>query len=195
MRSYFGTHNHSHYSNIRLLDAINRPVDMVNKAIELGLSGIAITDHECVSGWMEFNQIATKLHETNPNFRIALGNEIYLTDDRSMGQKYFHFLLIAKDAIGAKAMRELSSIAWNNSYVDRRMERVPTLKSDLQEVIGKYRGHVIATSACIGGELSSNVLMMEQARAAGDTTTANQCYKNITNSSILFRLIWRRFLY
>ena len=67
MRSYFGTHNHSHYSNIRLLDAINRPVDMVNKAIELGLSGLAITDHECVSAWMEFNQIATKLHESHPD--------------------------------------------------------------------------------------------------------------------------------
>ena len=180
MRSYFGTHNHSHYSNIRLLDAINRPVDMVNKAIELGLSGLAITDHECVSAWMEFNQIATKLHESNPDFRIALGNEIYLTDDRSMGQKYYHFLLIAKDALGAKALRELSSITWSNSYVDRRMERVPTLKSELQKVIMNYQGHVIATTACIGGELSSNVLLMEQARAAGDINTANQCYKNIT---------------
>lgn len=181
MRSYFGTHNHSHYSNIRLLDAINRPVDMVNKAIELGLSGIAITDHECVSAWMEFNQIAQKLHESNPNFKIALGNEIYLTDDRSMGQKYYHFLLIAKDALGAKALRELSSIAWSNSYVDRRMERVPTLKSELQKVIMNYQGHIIATTACIGGELSSNVLLMEQARAAGDTNKADQCYKNITN--------------
>ena len=91
MRSYFGTHNHSHYSNIRLLDAINRPVDMVNKAIELGLSGLAITDHECISSWMEFNQIATKIRESNPDFRIALGNEIYLTDDRSMGQSIIIF--------------------------------------------------------------------------------------------------------
>lgn len=181
MRSYFGTHNHTHYSNIRLLDSINRPADLINKAMELGLSGVAITDHECLSSAIEINQIATKLRKSNPDFRIALGNEIYLTNDRSMGQKYYHFLLIAKDALGAKALRKLSSIAWSNSYADRGLERVPTLKSELQEVIMNYQGHVIATTACIGGELSSNVLLMEQARAVGDINTADKCYKNITS--------------
>ena len=38
-------------------------------------------------------------------FTIALGNEIYLTDDRTSGQKYYHFLLIAKDEIGYKALK------------------------------------------------------------------------------------------
>ena len=45
---------------------------------------------------------------------------------------------------------ELSSIAWYNSYFDRGMERVP-LKSELQ-VMKKYKGHVMATYACMGGE-------------------------------------------
>ena len=72
-------------SNIRLLDCINRPKALIDKAIELGLSGIAITDHEALCGHMEINQYAKKLQETNPEFTIALGNEIYLTDTRDKG--------------------------------------------------------------------------------------------------------------
>ena len=34
-----------------------------------------------------------------------------------------------------KALRELSTQAWRNSYVDRKMERVPLLKSELEEII------------------------------------------------------------
>ena len=44
MQSYFGCHNHTIYSNIRLIDSINQPEDLIDKAIELGLAGIAITD-------------------------------------------------------------------------------------------------------------------------------------------------------
>ena len=72
---------------------------------------------------MEVNKIMSKMHEIDPNFTIALGNEIYLTEDRSLGQKYYHFILIAKDEIGHKALRELSSMAWYNLYTDRKMER------------------------------------------------------------------------
>ena len=139
-------------------DCINRPKALIDKAIELGLSGIAITDHECLAAHVEVNQYAEKLKETNPNFVIALGNEIYLTEDRSNGQKYYHFLLIAKDAIGHKALREMSSTAWYGSYVDRKMERVPLLKSEMKEIMSRYKGHVIATTACIGGELSTLAL-------------------------------------
>ena len=103
MRTYFGIHNHTYYSNIRLLDSINRPTDLIDKAIELGLSGIAITDHECLSAHMEVNQYAQKIKEKYPYFTIALGNEVYLTDTRDRGQKYYHFILIAKDAEGHRA--------------------------------------------------------------------------------------------
>ena len=159
MRSYFGIHTHTMYSNLRLLDCINRPEDLIAKAVELGLSGIMITDHECLSSHVIVNKIAQKMLETNPDFRIGLGNEIYLVDTRENGQKYYHFILGARDAIGHQMLRELSSTAWFNSYSDRGMDRVPTLKSELRDVIEKYgKGHLIATTACIGGELSSNVL-------------------------------------
>lgn len=160
-------------------DCINRPDKLIDKAIEFGLSGIAITDHECLSAHMEVNQYAKKLRETHPDFTVALGNEIYLTDTRDNGQKYYHFILIAKDALGHRALRELSSIAWKNSYVDRRMERVPTLKSELSEIINKYRGHVIATTACMGGELSTNALLMSEAQKVNDTKSAQHFYNEI----------------
>ena len=178
MRKYFSPHNHTHYSNLRLLDSINRPEDLIDKAIEMGLSGIAITDHECLSGAVKINQYAQKIKESNPDFTIALGNEIYLTETRDRGQKYYHFLLIAKDEIGHRALRELSSIAWYNSYQDRG-ERVPTLKSDLTDIVNKYKGHLIATSACMGGELSTNALLMAEAESVNDIKNATIFYQNV----------------
>ena len=179
MRSYFGVHNHTYYSNIRLLDSINRPKALIDKAIELGLSGIAITDHECLSAHMEINQYAKEIAKTHPDFKIALGNEIYLVDERKPGQKYYHFILIAKDALGHKALRELSSIAWYNSYTDRGMERVPTTKAELIEVVNNYKGHLIATTACMGGELSTNAYNMVCTEQVGDMTQARYYYEEI----------------
>ena len=49
MQKYFNCHSHTVFSNIRLIDSINQPEELIDKAIELGLSGIAITDHECLS--------------------------------------------------------------------------------------------------------------------------------------------------
>lgn len=160
---FFNGHNHTATgSNIRLIDCIIKPLDLIDRAIQLGLSGVAITDHECLSAHMEVNMYAKKLRETNPDFTIALGNEIYLTETREKNQKYFHFILIAKDAHGYEALRKLSSAAWYNIYWDRGLERVPTLKSELADVMKDYKGHIIATTACIGGELPK----LLQARAA-----------------------------
>ena len=164
----FDTHSHTHYSNLRLLDCINRPEKLIDRAIEIGLAGIAITDHEALSGHIEINKYAKKIREKNPDFKIALGNEIYLVDEAGMGQKYFHFILIAKDKVGHKQLRRLSSRAWMNSYFDRGLERVPTLKKDLENEISKDPGHIIATTACIGGELGFSILELEKARQIGD---------------------------
>lgn len=178
-KKWFNCHNHTEYSNLRLLDSTNHPKDLINKAIELGLSGICITDHEALCAHVEINKIATELRETNPDFVIGLGNEIYLTDTRNHGQKYYHFILIAKDAIGHKALRELSSTAWYYSYMDRGMERVPTLKDELTEIVKHYKGHLIATSACIGGELSSWSLLYAEALKVNDQKMAMEFQKKI----------------
>lgn len=181
MREYFNCHNHTMFSNIRLVDSINRPQALVNKAIELGLSGIAITDHECISSHVIFTKIAEDLRKKGSNFKIALGNEIYLIDSRNPNQKYYHFILIAKDSIGHKALRELSSTAWYYSYTDRGQERVPTEKKELEEIVSKYKGHLIATTACIGGELSSNALLLAMAEKVNDQKSAGEYKQRIDN--------------
>lgn len=181
MNKRFEVHSHTHYSNLRLLDCINRPKDLINRAIELGLAGIAITDHEALCGHIEINMYQQELLKEHPDFKVALGNEIYLTDTRDMGQRYYHFILIAKNKEGHRALRELSSRAWMNSYWDRGLERVPTLKSDIEEIMKKYPGTLIATTACLGGELSVNTLNLINAEATGDKNGAEMAHNNIVN--------------
>ena len=73
--SRFEVHTHSDYSNHRLLDSINTVKGVINKALKLGLAGVAITDHETVSGLPEANFIGEEIRKTNPDFKVALGNE------------------------------------------------------------------------------------------------------------------------
>ena len=171
----FSPHNHTEMSNFRLLDCINKLPDLIKRGKEIGLAGLAVTDHETIAQSIRI----CKLQKENPDFKIAIGNEIYLTDTRDKGIKYYHFILIAKDAVGHKQLRQLSSTAWMNSYWDRNMERVPTLKSELAAVVKKDPGHLIATSACLGGELSSCIVEMEHARKIEDTETANKKHQQI----------------
>lgn len=128
---------------------------------------------------MEVNQYAQKIKEKHPDFKIVLGNEVYLIDKRESGIKYYHFILAAKDAIGHKGLRELSSIAWYNSYVDRGMERVPITKEELETVMTKYKGHIVATTACMGGELSTAAYNMVLAENVNDTNSAGVFYQQI----------------
>jgi len=191
MNKRFEVHSHTHYSNLRLLDCINRPKDLINRAIELGLAGIAITDHEALCGHIEINMYQQELLKEHPDFKVALGNEIYLTDTRDMGQRYYHFILIAKNKEGHRALRELSSRAWMNSYWDRGMERVPTLKSDIEEIMKKYPGTLIATTACLGGELSVNTLNLINAEATGDKNGAEIAHNNIVNFMLWCKEIFK----
>lgn len=177
----FEIHSHTHYSNFRLLDCINRPKDLVKRANELGLCGIAITDHETLAGHMELNLFQKEIEKENPDFKIALGNEIYLCGNRNAGQKYYHFILIAKNKMGHRALRELSSRAWMCSYYDRGMERVVTLYEDLAEIVNKYPDSLIATTACLGGELSTHAVNYAKANNMGDFDGAAVAHQNIVN--------------
>lgn len=182
MANRFECHAHTMYSNIRLLDSINRPKDLIKRAIELGLSGIAITDHDALCSHMEANQYAKTLKDEHPDFKVALGNEIYLCQNRESGQKkYYHFILIAKNKIGYKALRILSSRAWMNSWYDRGLERVVTTYDDLAEIVKKYPGSLIATTACLGGQLSTQTLNMINCEAIGDKNGAEAAKADIIN--------------
>lgn len=158
-------HNHSDYSNLRLRDCINKLDDLFRYAGELGHEVVALTDHESISGWVKAQKIATKLKEKYPQLKVVLGNEIYLCRNGLNGQnynreidRYYHFILIAKDLEGAKQIFEISTRAWMRSYMARGMRRVPTYYQDLVDIIGANPGHVIGSTACLGGALPTQIL-------------------------------------
>ena len=173
MINYIGTHNHTDVSNFRLLDSTNKLSALVNKAIELGLSGIAITDHECLSNHVKAIQLQKKLIEDGKDFKIILGDESYLVDSleevRDNYQpritQFFHFIFLAKDEIGYRQLREISTVAWNNSFYTGKMERVPITKQQVESIIGEDKGHLIFQTACIGGELAWCILHDDKNRA------------------------------
>lgn len=162
--TYFSTHNHTDASNIRLKDCINTPELLIDTAINKGLKGICLTDHESLSNHYSFLKHYQTLN--NNDFKVGLGNEIYLIDKEIEEEakenkdkiRFYHFILLAKDMEGVYALRELSSLAWKNSYYYRGMERVPTYKHNLIEIMKKYKGHIIASTACVGGELPQLLL-------------------------------------
>lgn len=172
-------HNHTRFSNIRLLDALPTPEQLIDRAIEIGLDGVAITDHECLCGHPAALQYAEKIKENHPDFKVILGDEIYLVDERP-SKEHYHFILLAKDKIGHKQLRILSSLAWLNSYETARMERVDTLKKDLEDIVCRDPGHLIASTACIGGEIGKRVLAMNAAIATNDYVSAQENHDKIT---------------
>lgn len=166
----FDNHSHSEFSNLRLIDSINRAEDMILTAHKLGMKGIALTDHETVSGhvkWLNTEKELKKAGKIPEDFKCACGNEIYLVDDRNNIQRYWHFILIAKNTEGHRALRELSSIAWYNGFSSKGLMRVPTQKDELAEIVKKYPNTLIATSACLGGELPHLVAKLVDAEKKG----------------------------
>lgn len=170
-------HNHFEVSNFRLLDSINKfdkCVDYV--ANELGQGGIAITEHEALSNHVDAIKTLRKMKEEGKipqDFKLILGNEIYLVDRQEAHEQmnrndgaaqFYHFLLLAKDKIGHKILRRLSTIAWTDGYRNyRNMERVMTDYKDIETVIEEEgRGHIIGTTACIGGYLGKQILLIKQ---------------------------------
>lgn len=159
-------HNHTHFSNLRLRDCIIREDKLIDYAIELGHSVLAITDHEALSCHIKAQKYYQKIKEKNPDFKLILGNEIYLCrdgltkDNFISGQdRYYHFILLAKDEIGHAQLRELSTRAWKRSWISKgKMRRVPTYYSDLFEVVGANPGHLIGSTACLGGCLPTQII-------------------------------------
>lgn len=165
----FLIHSHSDASNFRLKDAINKVETLVDYVNEIGLKGFCLTDHEALSNHVKLIQYVKKQKEKGKlpeDFKVGLGDEIYLVDreetlhnkENNLPTKFYHFLLVAKDKVGHDALREISSQAWRNSFFFRGMERVPTYKDDLERIIKKYKGHLIASTACIGSEFARTVI-------------------------------------
>lgn len=162
MQGHFDNHCHTMYSNISLsADSIIRPEQLLERAKSLGLKGVAITDHAVISSHVKVLQYylnKCKEDESWKDFKLGLGEEIYLCengrnkDTAQRGQRYSHCIVIAKDEVGHRQLRQISSMAWDRSFT-LFVRRVPSWYSDLEEVIGNDKGHLIVTSACVGGIL------------------------------------------
>lgn len=161
----FTLHTHTGESNASrgFPDSSIKIKDLVKRAKAIGLSGVAVTDHETVGSFIKAKNLEKEL-----DFPVICGNEIYLVtdsqydvlkNDYKKGMYFPHFILLAKDKIGAFQLIELSTKAWvNNSFKANGLDRTPTKFSDLEDIIGDNKGHIIATTACLGGSIPKMLL-------------------------------------
>lgn len=157
---YASLHNHFQYSNLKLRDSFNKIPDMVQRAISYGFNALAITDHEILSGHIEALEVGDSIREEHPDFKIILGNEIYLirAAEYKNAERYWHFILLATSKEGHKILRQLSTRAWDRSYVERGQRRCPTFVEDLEELVKPHQGEIIASTACLGGFLANRII-------------------------------------
>lgn len=154
---YCSLHNHTMYSNLHLIDSINRIPEMVDKAIACGFNGLAITDHEVLSSHIDALDYGDKIKKAHPDFKIILGSEIYLIKKEEYklpGTKFWHLILLAKDLKGYMQIRELSSRAWDRMYVGKGQKRTPIFYEDFEEVVGEDKGHIVMSTSCLGSYLN-----------------------------------------
>ena len=130
---------------------------------------MAFTEHETISNALKIEKYYNKVKEKHPDFKVIRGNEIYLVRDGLDASnyergidRYYHFILLAKDAIGHEQIRELSTRAWMRSYSSYGMVRVPTYYNDLIEIIQANPGHVIGSTACLGSFSASKIVQWAQ---------------------------------
>jgi len=163
---FFNAHNHTDMSNAScgFPDVINKTQDLIQRAYDLNLYGICISDHETLSSHIQALKYYNKMQKDRP-FVLGLSNEIYLLDeqedidnrDNNGHTPYYHFILTALDDIGHKQLRELSDRAWRRAY-KQFIYRRPTYYSDLEEIIKPNQGHVIGSTACLGSRLDHYLL-------------------------------------
>ena len=105
VRMYVELHCHSAFS---FLDGASLPDELAPAALELGHQALALTDHNTVSGSMEFAVAARAL-----GLRPIHGAEVDLLDGR-------HLTLLVQDARGHEYRRPIASMS---TYLDA-MDRV-----------------------------------------------------------------------
>jgi DNA polymerase-3 subunit alpha len=141
--SYVGLHVHTHYS---LFDGIATPEEYIDRAVELGMTAIAITDHGTLSGHRELHRIAKA-----KGIKPILGVEGYMCQDRfdirdkserdgDLDLVYNHIVLLAKNKIGLENLNKINEIAWTEGYFKKP-------RFDF-EILEKYSEGIIVTSAC-----------------------------------------------
>ena len=138
-------HVHTQYS---ILDGQASIENLFNRADELGMPGLAITDHGNMYGVKEFFKFAAK----HPNVKPIIGCEIYVSkgDHRVKEKGYYHLILLAKNYNGYKNLMKIVSTGHiEGMYYKPRVSH---------EVIEKYHDDIICSSACMAGEIPRLIL-------------------------------------
>ena len=143
--SFVHLHVHTQYS---ILDGQSSIDNLFNRAEELGMPGLAITDHGNMFGVKEFFKYAKK----HPGIKPIIGCEVYVSkgDHRVKEKGYYHLILLAKNYNGYKNLVKIVSTA----HVEGMYYR-PRIS---HEVLEKYHGDLICTSACMAGEVPRAIL-------------------------------------
>lgn len=161
---YAATHLHTHYS---LFDGIGTPRGYAERAQEIGMKAMAITDHGTLSGHREWHRELTAAGVTP-----LLGIEAYFTNDRfdtrsnadrtePLDLIYNHLVIIAKNDVGLENLNAASRIAWTDGFFKKpRMD---------WELLEKYREGLIVSSACMSGVVNKAIELGEFAAAKSAT--------------------------
>jgi DNA polymerase-3 subunit alpha len=145
------------------MDGVATPEEYVNRAVELGMQAIAITDHGTLSGHRELHRIA-KANGIKP----ILGVEGYMTTSMSdkrakadrldpLDQNFHHIVLLAKNQVGLENLNKINEIAWTDGFFSKP-------RFDF-ETLSKYKEGIIVTSACLSGWIAKAVELGELATA------------------------------
>jgi DNA polymerase-3 subunit alpha len=140
-------HVHTEYS---LLDGMCRIPRLVQKAKELGMESLAITDHGVMYGAIEFYQAAKEA-----GIKPIIGSEIYIAPGSRFGRSAadknnYHLILLAKDKVGYLNLIQLTTKAHLEGYYYR-----PRVDKELLE---QHHEGLIALSACVAGEVPQLIL-------------------------------------
>ena len=138
-------HVHTQYS---ILDGQSSIDNLFNRAEELGMPGLAITDHGNMYGVKEFFKYAKK----HPSVKPVIGCEAYVSvgDHRVKEKGYYHLILLAKNYEGYKNLVKIVSTAHiEGMYYRPRVSH---------EVLEKYHEGLICSSACMAGEVPRAIL-------------------------------------
>ena len=143
--SFVHLHVHTQYS---ILDGHSSIDNLFNRAEELGMPGLAITDHGNMYGVKEFFKFAKK----HPAVKPVIGCEIYVSvgDHRVKEKGYYHLILLAKNYEGYKNLVKIVSTAHiEGMYYRPRVSH---------EVLEQYHEGLICSSACMAGEVPRAIL-------------------------------------
>lgn len=149
MAQFVHLHNHTDYS---LLDGAAPIKELVATAKGLGMPGIAITDHGNMFGALNFNK-ECRDQGLNPiigcEFYVAGGSRRETVPTES-GNKYWHFILLAENQEGYRNLMKLCSLSYTEGfYYKPRID---------DELLARYSKGLIASTACLAGEIPSLIL-------------------------------------